>query len=156
MNHARVAPTRRNFLMVCVQYPSVKNMRIIISGKVSHLNLLSVKLTAHMLGKPWGCYIISSARLLASSRYVSMHPEGPATGHLDTGFLHFPVSGCSFQVPSLNCMLPMKPSTFTLIKNMPFLWRPLNYFSFFLSFFFCFQPMCRVRSEAPNWGPRLW
>jgi hypothetical protein len=23
---------------------------------------------------------------------VSMHPEGPATGHLDTGFLGFPLS----------------------------------------------------------------
>jgi hypothetical protein len=27
---------------------------------------------------------------------------------------------------------------------------------FFFTFYFCFQPMCRVRSEAPNWGPRLW
>jgi hypothetical protein len=26
----------------------------------------------------------------------------------------------------------------------------------FFTFFFCFQPMCRVRSEAPNLGPRLW
>jgi hypothetical protein len=26
---------------------------------------------------------------------------------------------------------------------------------FSLYFFFCFQPMCRVRSEDPNFGPRL-
>jgi hypothetical protein len=27
---------------------------------------------------------------------------------------------------------------------------------FFFTFFFCFQQMWRVRSEAPNLGPRLW
>jgi hypothetical protein len=51
---------------------------------------------------------------------VSMHPEGPATGHLDTGFLGFPLSlsKCwdGSQVPSCYCGLLMQPSRLKLIE----------------------------------------
>jgi hypothetical protein len=51
---------------------------------------------------------------------VSMHPEGPATGHLDTGFLGFPLSlsKCwdGTQVPSCYCVLLMQPSRLKFIK----------------------------------------
>jgi hypothetical protein len=42
-----------------------------------------------MLGKPRGFTIFF--RVPDCWLVVSMHPEGPATGHLDTGFLGFPV-----------------------------------------------------------------
>jgi hypothetical protein len=51
-----------------------------------------------------------------------MHLEGPATGHLDTGFLGFPLSlnKCwdGSQVPSCYCMLLMQPSRFKLINRL--------------------------------------
>jgi hypothetical protein len=43
-----------------------------------------------MLGKPRGLHIFF--RLLDCWLEVSTHPECPATGHLDTGFLGFPLS----------------------------------------------------------------
>jgi hypothetical protein len=49
-----------------------------------------------------------------------MHPEGPATGHLDTGFLGFPLSlsKCwdGSQVPSCYCVPLMQPSRIKCIK----------------------------------------
>jgi hypothetical protein len=52
-----------------------------------------------------------------------MHPEGPATGHLDTGFLGFPLclSKCWYgsQVPSYYWMILMQPSRLKLIKIYP-------------------------------------
>jgi hypothetical protein len=52
-----------------------------------------------------------------------MHPEGPATGHLDTGFLGFPLSliKCwdGSQIPSCYCMLLMQPSLSKFIKITP-------------------------------------
>jgi hypothetical protein len=52
-----------------------------------------------------------------------MHPEGPATGHLDTGFLGFPLSSSKYwdgsQVPSCYCMLLMQPSLSKFIKITP-------------------------------------
>jgi hypothetical protein len=52
-----------------------------------------------------------------------MHPEGPATGHLDTGFLGFPLSlsKCwdASQIPSCYCMLLMQPSLSKFIKIAP-------------------------------------
>jgi hypothetical protein len=65
---------------------------------------------------------------------VNTHPEGPATGHFDAGFLCFRLSwskcwdGC--QVPSCYCMLLIQHSRFKLIKITPLLWRPLNYLTF--------------------------
>jgi hypothetical protein len=54
---------------------------------------------------------------------TSMHPEGPATGHLDIGFLGFPVSlsKCwdGSQIPSCYCKLLMQPSLSKLIKITP-------------------------------------
>jgi hypothetical protein len=54
---------------------------------------------------------------------ASMHPEGPATGHLDTGFLGFPLSlnKCwdGSQIPSCYCMLLMQPSLNKFIKITP-------------------------------------
>jgi hypothetical protein len=54
---------------------------------------------------------------------VSMHPEGPATGHLDTGFLGFPLSSSKCwdvsQIPSCYCMLLMQPSLSKFIKITP-------------------------------------
>jgi hypothetical protein len=45
--------------------------------------------TAHTLGK---CYGAPTSFCLPDSWLeVSMHPEGPATGRLDTGLLGFPV-----------------------------------------------------------------
>jgi hypothetical protein len=54
---------------------------------------------------------------------VSMHPEGPATGHLDTGFLGFPLSstkswnGSQFQVAT--ACFSCSPPNFKLIKIAP-------------------------------------
>jgi hypothetical protein len=52
-----------------------------------------------------------------------MHPEGPATGHLDIGFLGFPLSlsKCldGSKIPSYYCMLLMQPSLSKLIKITP-------------------------------------
>jgi hypothetical protein len=52
-----------------------------------------------------------------------MHPEGPATGHLDTGFLDFPLSlskcGDGSQIPSCYCKLLMQPSLSKFIKIIP-------------------------------------
>jgi hypothetical protein len=52
-----------------------------------------------------------------------MHPEGPATGHLDTGFLGFPLSlsKCwdGSQILSCYCMLLMQPSLSKFIKITP-------------------------------------
>jgi hypothetical protein len=52
-----------------------------------------------------------------------MHPEGPATGHLVTGFLGFPLSlsKCwdGSQIPSCYCMLLMQPSLSKFIKITP-------------------------------------
>jgi hypothetical protein len=52
-----------------------------------------------------------------------MHPEGPATGHLDTGFLGFPLSlskcRVGSQIPSCYCMLLMQPSLSKFIKITP-------------------------------------
>jgi hypothetical protein len=52
-----------------------------------------------------------------------MHPEGPATGHLDTGFLGFPLSSSKCwdgsQIPSCYCMLLMQPSLSKFIKISP-------------------------------------
>jgi hypothetical protein len=52
-----------------------------------------------------------------------MHPEGPATGHFDTGFLGFPLSlrKCwdGSQIPSCYCMLLMQPSLSKFIKITP-------------------------------------
>jgi hypothetical protein len=52
-----------------------------------------------------------------------MHPEGPATGHLDTGFLGFPLSLSKrwdgSQVPSCYCMFLMQPSLSKFIKITP-------------------------------------
>jgi hypothetical protein len=52
-----------------------------------------------------------------------MHPEGPATGHLDTVFLGFPLSLSKYwdgsQVPSCYCMLLMQPSLSKFIKITP-------------------------------------
>jgi hypothetical protein len=52
-----------------------------------------------------------------------MHPEGPATGHLDTGFLGFPLSlsKCwdGSQIPSCYCKLLMQPSLSKFIKITP-------------------------------------
>jgi hypothetical protein len=54
---------------------------------------------------------------------VSMHPEGPATGHLDTGFLGFPLSlsKCwdGSQIPSRYYKLLMQPSLSKFIKITP-------------------------------------
>jgi hypothetical protein len=54
---------------------------------------------------------------------VSMHPEGPATGHLDTGFLGFPLSSSKCwdgsHVPSCYCMLLMQPCVCKFIKIIP-------------------------------------
>jgi hypothetical protein len=53
-----------------------------------------------------------------------MHPEGPATGHLDTGFLSFPLSlsKCwdGSQIPSCYCKLLMQPSLSKFIKITPY------------------------------------
>jgi hypothetical protein len=52
-----------------------------------------------------------------------MHPEGPATGHLDIGFLGFPLSSSKCwdgsQFPSYYCMLLMQPSLSKFIKITP-------------------------------------
>jgi hypothetical protein len=49
-----------------------------------------------------------------------MHPEGPATGHLDTGFLGFqPSAGKCWdgsQIPCCYCMLFTQPPRFKLIQ----------------------------------------
>jgi hypothetical protein len=49
---------------------------------------------------------------------VSVHSEGPATSHLETGSLMFPLSSIS-QVPSCYCELLMQPSRFKLIQIKP-------------------------------------
>jgi hypothetical protein len=46
------------------------------------------------------------------------------------------------------------PGQCLILGHDCFLLHPFQVF--FYTFCFCFQPMCRVRSEAPNWGPRLW
>jgi hypothetical protein len=52
-----------------------------------------------------------------------MHPEGPAIGHLDTGFIGFPLSSSKCwdgsQIPSCYCMLLMQPSLSKVIKITP-------------------------------------
>jgi hypothetical protein len=52
-----------------------------------------------------------------------MHPEGHATGHLDTGILGFPLSlsKCwdGSRVLNCCCLLLMQPSRFKLIKITP-------------------------------------
>jgi hypothetical protein len=64
---------------------------------------------------------------------VSVYPEGPATGHLDTGFLGFPLSlsKCwdGSQISSCYCVLLMQPSRLNIIKiKLPCWQRHKNYF----------------------------
>jgi hypothetical protein len=50
---------------------------------------------------------------------VSVYPEGPAAGHLDTGFLGFQANLRYSQVPSWYCVLPMQPSRLKCITFPP-------------------------------------
>jgi hypothetical protein len=94
---------------------STRNRLVEYLGILSDVLLLSIKQQHTSQGnlRPWDfcnfclpdCWLV-----------VSMHPERPATGHLDTGFLGFPLSSskCSVgsQIPSSYCMLLMQPSRF--------------------------------------------
>jgi hypothetical protein len=69
---------------------------------------------------------------LVVTRHV--YSVSPATGHLATGFLAFPLFLSKFwngsQVQSCYCMLLMQPSRSILIKLIPILWRKPDYLSF--------------------------
>jgi hypothetical protein len=79
---------------------------------------LSITFMALMLGKPRNYCVLLFAGLL-----VSMHPEGPATGHLDTGFLGFHLSSSKCwdgsQVPTHSCMFLMQPSPLSINQSYP-------------------------------------